>query len=317
MAPFLSGPEPFIKPLVKSVRAEFKPPSRALYDKVREDIMHRVSTLNQPVTLDILPVTAVHVAPVLPPVSFGSLSDFGRRLGLSEISALDRQNRRQNPEFVDAEKTPKQKPRKKTLFTELHTPQLSASLPVLPSSVPVLTSAPASAGLPASAPAPASAPNAGLTTKSADYTGTFFEPSPTRPEPKAQPSKAQTGNSRVRKFSPEIISREISPERRSLTNSSVVEIFPDKKSVKNIPRPKEGVRVTLDMSVDAGEIGNLLEIEELLSDAERLLGGQRISEEEISRELKLLEHISDSSDLRNTWSDIEAELDKLRSELNN
>jgi hypothetical protein len=79
-----------------------------------------------------------------------------------------------------------------------------------------------------------------------------------------------------------------------------------------------GVRVTLDLSM-SGEDRNLLEIEELLCDAERLLGGDRITEAEISRELRLLDEISANQplDLRNSWSDIEAELDRLRSELHN
>ena len=85
-----TGPEPFIKPLVKTVRAEFKTPSRVLYAQVADHIRHQFATLNQPVTLDMLPVTAVHVASVLPPSTVGSLTNFGRRIGLAQVAALER-----------------------------------------------------------------------------------------------------------------------------------------------------------------------------------------------------------------------------------
>ena len=331
-----SGPEPFIQPLVQSMRSEFQPPSRELYRRVREDIIHRFVALKQPLSLDVLPVTSVDFASVLPPVPVGSLTDFGRRLGLSEISAVERlkrgthENRPTLPSEIPQRKKPQRPKTPLHLDLEiLRTPKLNARASTSPTNL---------RDSPQRHPGPHLDPHLGphlgpdQEPRTPAHVGLETSPSPPAHQ---RARKAAHNRNSLRNFSPEIFSP--SSERRSLDNSSLVEIFPRELSrtspggvADREERPRtgetsggrsDGVRVTLDLSVDAetSPAENFKEIEKLLVDAERLFQGERISESEITRELRLLDEISDSSGnfLRSSWSDIEAELDRLRRELDN
>jgi hypothetical protein len=286
-------PEPFIKPLVKSVRSEFT----SLYAHTRADISHTFATMHQPVTVSILPVTAVYTQAVLPAPTVGCLSEYGRRIGLAEISNQERKNRTEMS------------------FSGKGSLKKGPSL-----SGPIVDASEATALRQDISKQPS------------------MKPLPLDKLRNSQEATAKLIQARVRRFSPDRLN-----EFNSFANSSVIENFPDsfiEPQPKTPPhavlpdatspaaavrgasptahlrsRSSEGIRVTLDVSVEPEHLSNLHEIEELLSDAEKLLKGENITEEEIQRELRFLGRLGDSGDLRNSWSDIELELETLRREL--